>query len=238
MSLLDQSLHRARQAFYKLDGPWYRRGIAEALGSKRYSRPALFGLDARLQELMPWAGGTFFEAGAHDGYTQSNTYFLERHRGWSGVLVEPVPELRAKCRRRRPRSRVFDCALVGPEHVGEEVSIHFGDLMSTIGDSEHAQGGLITAGRDAYSVSVPARTLRWVLEEAGMGALDLMILDLEGHEREVLSGDPLGDLAPRYMLLETLDRSAQQPGLDEALAGEYDFAQALSDYDLLYRRRD
>jgi hypothetical protein len=80
----------------------------------RYSQPALFGMDRRLEALMPWPGGTFLEAGAHDGYTQSNTYFLEHHRGWSGVLVEPVPELRAKCERRRPRAQVFGCALVGP----------------------------------------------------------------------------------------------------------------------------
>ena len=42
-------------------------------------------------------GGVFVEAGANDGYAQSNTYYFERMRGWSGVLIEPVPELAHHC---------------------------------------------------------------------------------------------------------------------------------------------
>ena len=204
----------------------------------RYSCPALFGMDRRLAELMPEPGGTFLEAGAHDGYTQSNTYFLERHRGWSGVLVEPVPELRAKCERRRPRARVLGCALVGPEHPDPDITIHFGDLMSTVGVSDHAAGGLAVAGRRAYSMPVPARTLSAVLDEAAIGALDVLVLDLEGHELEALRGLDLERHTPRYIMLETLHRGVQQPALDAALASRYEFTEALSDYDLLYRRRE
>lgn len=36
-------------------------------------------------------GGFFLEAGALDGYYQSNTFFLERDLGWTGLLVEPNP---------------------------------------------------------------------------------------------------------------------------------------------------
>ncbi|HWX52310.1 MAG TPA: FkbM family methyltransferase [Solirubrobacteraceae bacterium] len=237
MSSLDGPLTGARRLFYNLDGPWYRRGIAEAAGSKRYSRPALFGMDSKLESLMPHRGGTFFEAGAHDGYTQSNTYYLERHRGWSGVLVEPVPELRAKCARRRPRSQVFGCALVGPDHSDEDVTVHFGDLMSTVGASDHAAGGLAVVGRSPYSVSVPARTLSSVLDQAAVGPLDLMVLDLEGNELEALRGLDLDRHAPRHLLLETLERGSQQPALDEQVDSHYEFVEALSDFDLLYRLR-
>jgi FkbM family methyltransferase len=238
MSSIDQIVTGARRRFYNLDGPWYRRGIAEAIGSMRYSRPALFDMDRRLAMHMPRTGGTFFEAGAHDGYTQSNTYFLERHRGWSGALVEPMPELRAKCERRRPRAQMFGCALVGPDYTDPDITVHFGDLMSSIGDSAHAAGGLAVTGQTPYSVSVPARTLSSVLEEASLGPLDLMILDLEGHELEVLRGLDLERHAPRNVVVETLDHLAQQPALEAALASHYEFVEALSDYDLLYRLRE
>jgi FkbM family methyltransferase len=236
MAPRDRLLNGARRAFQKLDGPWYRRGVAEAAGSKRYSRPGLHGLDRRLEALMP-GPGVFLEAGAHDGYTQSNTYFLERHRGWSGVLVEPVPELRAKCERRRPRSRVFGYALVGPDHDRDQVTVHFGDLMSTVGSGAAAAAGLAVAGRDGYDVDVPARTLSAVLDEAAIGVPDLMILDLEGLELEVLRGLDLERHAPQWLMVETLDRSAEQPALDAALAARYELADALSPWDLLYRRR-
>lgn len=36
-------------------------------------------------------GGTFLEVGGYDGELYSNTLFLERSRGWSGVLIEANP---------------------------------------------------------------------------------------------------------------------------------------------------
>jgi FkbM family methyltransferase len=237
--LAESALRDLRRRFYNAGGPWYRCRLFEALGSKRYSAPALFGMDRRLAELMPWTGGTFVEAGAHDGYTQSNTYFLERRHGWSGVLVEAIPELRQRARRRRRRSQVVGCALVGPDFAQDTVEVRFGDLMSTVGgDGSHASGGLAVTGRRGYSVEVPARTLSSVLDDAGLQDVDLLVLDVEGHELDVLAGLDLDRHAPRYMLIEALERAAQQPAIDRALAPRYQFAEALSEYDLLYRRCD
>src|SRR4051794_30160124 len=91
-----------------------RRDVYERLGIERLSMPALGDLDRKLQRYLPERGGTFVEAGANDGYRQSNTYYLERFKGWTGVLVEPVPALYEQCRKDRPRSQVFNCALVSP----------------------------------------------------------------------------------------------------------------------------
>jgi FkbM family methyltransferase len=235
---ISAAITAARRRFYNASGPWYRARLFEKLGSQRYSHPALFGIDRRLAELLPWDGGTFVEAGAHDGYTQSNTYYLERCRGWTGVLVEPVPELRARCERRRRHSTVVGCALVAPEQAGRTVEVQFGDLMSTVdGDGTHAAGGLAVAGRHAYSVSVPGRTLTSVLDDAGLTAIDLIVLDVEGREPDVLAGLDLARHAPRYLLVEMLERERQQPSIDAALAGRFEFAEALSEYDMLYRRR-
>jgi FkbM family methyltransferase len=238
-TLLGRALRGARRRFYNLGGPWYRARVFELFGSRRYSSPALFGMDRKLAELMPWRDGTFVEAGAHDGYTQSNTYYLERELGWSGLLVEAIPELERKARRRRPRSQVLGCALVGPGHQGDTVAVSFGDLMSSIGGEEHARGGLAVTGRRGYSVAAPARTLASVLGESGLEGIDLLVLDVEGHELEVLSGaDWDRHAAPRYLLIEALDRERQQAELDRALGPRYEPLPALSEYDLLYRRRE
>jgi FkbM family methyltransferase len=238
LKLAAKAMRPARRAFYNLGGPWYRSRTFEALGSQRYSRPAMFGMDGRLAELMPWERGVFVEAGAHDGYTQSNTYYLERFRGWSGVLIEPIPELRALCERRRPRSQVVGCALVGPQLEADSVEIQFGDLMSTVGSGKaHAAGGLSMTGRRAYSIEVPARTLSAVLDDARLTKIDLLVLDLEGGELDAIAGLDFARHAPRYLLVEALDRIEQQAALDAALAPHYDFVETLSDYDLLYSRR-
>lgn len=233
---MDEAKIAAKRAFYNLDGPWYRRAVAETFGSLRYSRPALSGMDRLLEELLPWRDGTFLEAGGHDGYTQSNTYFLERHRGWSGILVEPVPELRAKCESRRPRAQVFGCAVVGPDYAESSITMHFGDLMSNAVSPEHASGGLAVTGRRAYEVSVPARTLSSILDEAGVGELDVMVLDLEGHELDALKGLDLDRHAPRLLLLESLTPEEVRPDFDALLAGRFGFDRMASKHDLLYRR--
>jgi FkbM family methyltransferase len=233
-----RALLQARRLFYNRGGHWRRAKLFEALGSERFSRPALFGMDARLAEIMPWEGGTFVEAGAHDGFTQSNSYFLEHARGWSGLLVEPIPELYALCERRRPRSRVVHGALVAPERDGEPIEIHFGDLMSTVAaGAEHAAGGLALTGRTAYTVEVPGRALSSLIDEVGLTKIDLLVLDLEGAELNALAGLDFDRHAPGHMLIETLEREHQQPKLDALLAERYEVAELLSDYDVLYRLR-
>jgi len=231
----------ARRLFYLAGGPWLRCGVYERLGSLRYSRPALFDLEAVLDRHLPERDGVFIEAGAHDGYTQSNTYYLERHRGWSGVLVEAIPELARTAARRRPRSRVLNCALVAEEHAGPMVTMRFDDLMSTIAGSAaerpEARGGRAHTGRRAYAVEVPARTLNAVFEEIAGREVDLLCLDLEGLELEVLQGLDLDRHAPRYLLVEMLDHDRQRPAFDALLGARYEAAERASPYDVLYRRR-
>lgn len=236
--LTDRMLRRARQTFYNIGGPWYRCRLFELFGSQRFSRPAMFGMDVRLAELMPWRGGVFVEAGAHDGYTQSNTYYLERARGWSGLLIEPIPELRERCARRRRDSQVMGVALVHPDASQGTVTMRFGDLTSSMGDHEHASRGLLVAGRRGYSVQVPAHTLSETLDRANLDTIDVMVLDLEGLEADALAGLDLERHSPRYIVVEMLDRVTQQPAIDGLLERGYKPPQALSDFDLLYERKD
>ena len=76
-----------------------RRAIYEFAGNPRYSRPALYDLDRRLGRYLRFRNGIFVEAGANDGFTQRNTYYLERFLGWSGLLVEAIPSLCERAKR-------------------------------------------------------------------------------------------------------------------------------------------
>jgi FkbM family methyltransferase len=45
------------------------------------------------QVFFPDSGpGFFLDIGANDGITYSNTYFLEKEKGWKGICVEPLPD--------------------------------------------------------------------------------------------------------------------------------------------------
>lgn len=53
------------------------------------------GQDKFLNEeiFMNKRGGIFVEIGAHDGISFSNTYFFEKELDWSGICIEPNPEI-------------------------------------------------------------------------------------------------------------------------------------------------
>lgn len=224
----------------------WRRRAYELARNPRYSRPALDGLDRKLERHLDFDGGFFVEAGAHDGYSQSNTYYLERFRGWSGVLVEGIPELAARCRANRPRATVVEAALVADARPGDKVTMHFGGLMSAVTGSlgstaeteAHVRRGLaVQELRATYEVNVPARTLSQVLDEAALGReVDLLSLDVEGMEAAVLRGLDLRRHAPRFICVEVRNRAE----IASLLAERYRLLEVLVDHgdraDLLFQR--
>jgi FkbM family methyltransferase len=219
-----------------------RRRLFERFGSARYSRPALYEIDRKLDAIIDRDGGFYVEVGGHDGFTQSNTYYLERFRGWRGILVEPMPEMTAEARRNRPEARLFQCALVGPDHDGREIEMQFGDLFTTIGGRDKAdvwaRAGLLLGWRDHRVESVPARSLSSVLDEADVRAVDLLSLDVEGYEAQVLAGLDLSRHAPAWILIEMHDLEEGRRAIGAALGEAYLEYGLLSPLDLLYRRRD
>jgi FkbM family methyltransferase len=222
-----------------------RRQLFELLGSDRYSHPALDDLDRKLIAYLAERDGVFIEVGAFDGYWQSNTYWFERFRGWSGVLIEPIPQLAAQARRERPDSQVFAVALTGPDFPDASIRMRFGGTMSTLvsepervdGSVAHAELGAALARVRSYEINVPTSTLSAVLDDAGISEVDLLSLDVEGHEPEVLKGLDLTRHAPRYILVEILDQQQTKPLIDDLLEPRYDLVDQLSERDYLYRRR-
>ncbi|MEJ1961713.1 MAG: FkbM family methyltransferase [Gammaproteobacteria bacterium] len=220
---------------------WRRLSLgAKSLVGKPYA--ALYGMDRKLEKYLDFRGGTFIEAGANDGIAQSNTYFLERHLGWSGLLVEPVPKYYAMCRRAR-RARTVNYALGRFEKDGEDLEILAGGLMSlpTAVDDRLLHGRSVQEhaafGAREYGSGVPElirtriRALSNLLDEVGIREVDFFSLDVEGFELEVLYGLDFERHRPRYLLIET----EQYDEIAAFLAPWYTLVEALSHHDFLFR---
>ncbi|HZR76044.1 FkbM family methyltransferase [Bradyrhizobium sp.] len=198
-------------------------------------------LDRKLERYIDFDGGIFVEAGANDGQNQSNTAYFARHRGWRGVLVEPIPELAERCRVARPESIVENCALVASDADGESVPMTFCGLMSVVdggwSDAEaeraHVETGRQIQSLTTYHVDVPGRSLSHLLDKHRLNRVDLLSLDVEGFERQALEGLDLLRHRPSFILVEARFREE----IDELLLPRYDVLAQLSHHDVLYRAK-
>jgi FkbM family methyltransferase len=140
--------------------------------------------------------GYFVEVGANEPRERSQTWFLEQ-AGWTGVLVEPQPDLAVELRTKR-KARVFEVACSSPENAGRNLSFHVAGPLSSL-DRHHMAPGAMPE----RVISVPVRTLDSILTEAGTPVgFDFLSIDVEGHEIEVLCGFDIARWKPRLILLE------------------------------------
>ena len=203
----------------------------------------LHGLDRRIEQYVNKENGVFFEAGANDGMNQSNTYFLEKNRGWRGVLVEPIPQRFVMCRDRRGAvSKCVWAALVPPNWALPFVELIYCDLMSVtrselteVDQLAHVSDGIqfLGAGEQPHLFHAPARTVSSILEEAGIFHIDLFSLDTEGFECAVLAGLDLTRFNVETFCIECRDLDA----VSAALGKGYEVVEQLSHHDYLFRKR-
>ena len=97
-------------------------------------------LDLKLKPYLNFREGFFIEAGANDGVSQSNTLYFERYRSWKGLLIEPIPELAAQCRKNRPGCLVENCALVPFGFSEPQMAMSYCNLMSLVKGAMKSDG--------------------------------------------------------------------------------------------------
>ena len=139
--------------------------------------------------------GVYIELGALDGFLYSNTKFFEDTLGWSGILIEPHPEKFKALQVNRPNNFLF----------GDLVSCHTEPLKFRYFVDQHAavsgvEDTLTQHHFDAYFESddklfktfqqatkmMTPKSLTEIVNSTKLVHIDLLSLDVEGHEYEVL----------------------------------------------------
>jgi FkbM family methyltransferase len=140
--------------------------------------------------------GFFVEVGANHPILRSQTYHLEQV-GWTGVLIEPQPDLAAFLVTQRS-AKVFSVACTSPDVAGGTLPFHVAGPLSSLNADRMAPGA-----KADYVIMVPTRTLDDVLEEADAPrGFDLLSIDVEGHEIELMRGFDFEHWKPRLIMLE------------------------------------
>jgi FkbM family methyltransferase len=140
--------------------------------------------------------GFFVEVGANDPFERSQTWHLER-LGWTGVLIEPQPDLAVKLVKKR-KSMVFAAACSSPQQAGGMMPLHVAGPLSGLDRARMAPGA-----EPQSIIDVPVRTLDDILAEANAPSpIDFLSIDVEGHELEVLHGFDFARWKPRLIMME------------------------------------
>jgi FkbM family methyltransferase len=141
--------------------------------------------------------GYFVEVGANDPTRDSQSFDLEQ-RGWTGILIEPQPDLAEELRRSRS-AKVFAEACSARGNSGSAMTLNLAG-----GHSSFDANLNLREVKPHGAIEVRVRALNEILSEAGAPRVDFISIDVEGHELDVLDGFDLERWKPRLILIEDL----------------------------------
>lgn len=151
--------------------------------------------------------GFYIDVGAHHPKRFSNTYFLYR-RGWRGINIEPNPEMIPLFNRYRPRDT--NVCLGVSDEAGEltyflfnEPALNSFDASLTAARQTNPEYHLIDTKR------VRVERLETILSKNIQQGedIDLMTVDVEGHDLNVLRSNDWKRFRPKCLLVEILNSS-------------------------------
>jgi len=169
--------------------------------------------------------GVFVDIGAYDGVTFSNTLMLERERGWTGICIEPLPDIFAELRKNRRCICVQAC--LGNR---EEREVEFLAVQSEAARTRMLSGVLSEYdprhldrvdieinefGGSKGLIRVPMRHLHGLLHEHGIGKVDYLSIDTEGSELLILRSTIFAAIGNPCI---TVENNYNDPTIDAVLS--------------------
>jgi FkbM family methyltransferase len=152
--------------------------------------------------------GCFVEVGGYDGNNFSNTSGLA-DRGWRGIYIEPVPDFAKLCRGRHAcnkKVRVVEVAV--SDYIGRGV-IHLGEALSTLlieQVDDYDKIGWARGLHLGHKVEVRVTNMDALLCELSVKkGFDVLVVDVEGAEREVFAKLDLERWRPKLVIAELED---------------------------------
>ena len=188
-------------------------------------------------------GGVFIDVGAYDGKTISNSWFFEKHRGWTGICVEPIKEQFDLLEQNR--DCVCEHCAVG-EKTGEAMFLHvegYAEMLSGLVDSyceshhQRLESELHLNGGAKNLLPIQTITITDLLEKHNISHVDFISIDTEGGELGVLKGIDFGKITIDYVLYEDNYPENGRSCRDLLRKNGYVFVTEIGG-DFLYKRED
>lgn len=171
-------------------------------GEKHYSQ---FGEDIALQHLFgDKEDGFYVDIGCFHPKHWSNTYLLHK-RHWKGLNID-LDELKIQAFNFARKNSVNICTAISEEE--KEVDVYLKNTFSPLNTLEKSfakEAELILNKPVEYTVQrIKTRTLNSILRERGYEKqeIDLLSIDVEGHELSVLRSLNFEEYQPKVLVVE------------------------------------
>ncbi len=154
--------------------------------------------------------GFFIDVGAsHPIHGSTTKHFSDL--GWTGVNIEPLPEMVTLLRQHRPRDIVLAVAV--SHTVGKAILYEVNTWLSMSSTFSKNQADQHRAnGSTIVERLVEVKTLSEICREyVGNREIDFLSIDVEGTERAVLEGMDFNRWRPRVMVVEATQPETNIP---------------------------
>jgi FkbM family methyltransferase len=161
-------------------------------------------------------GGYFVDVGANHYRNDSNTFYLEKRLGWSGLAIDPQTSFADDYRRYRPHTRFLSFFISDSSNASVKLYVVDQNPLVASMDQKFAERNGTEAKNAVNSsrpVSVPAIRLTDLLEQIGVSRFDLLSVDVELAEPKVLAGFDIDRFRPSLVCIEAHPQ-VRQPILD------------------------
>ena len=128
-------------------------------------------------------GGVFLDVGAADYRQGSNTYYLEKALGWSGIAVEPQERFAAEYATHRPRT-IF-VPLFAASRSNERALLYIPDNPYRASSNKEF---VTEPGSRVTTLEARTTTLDSILERYRIDHVDFLSMDIELAEPDALAG--------------------------------------------------
>jgi len=125
--------------------------------------------------------GVFVDVGANHPVIKNQTWFLEQ-KGWSGLLIEPLPEQCTLLRSQRPLAKTIQAAVCAPGDEGQAL------LYIAVQPSKSSLSPQWGHAQTGEAIKVSSLTMNSILEKAGINKINFLSLDIEGMEMNAMRG--------------------------------------------------
>ncbi|KAL6430312.1 hypothetical protein ACFW04_007787 [Cataglyphis niger] len=149
--------------------------------------------------------GFFIECGAYDGETRSNTLFLERFNGWSGLLIEADPINFTKMLRKNRRAYLSPTCLSvvkSPTLASFLMARNVGRLHEPENTTEGVSANTLDVAYTGEHIRVQCLPLILYIAALGVKTIDYFSLDVEGNEIDVLETIPFNEVDIKALSVE------------------------------------